>query len=64
MGMIRVGMRSEFLVLILAGPAWPKIQIPLTMAQAADLRAQLGALISDDLLNVEPFSSDSFEEGQ
>ena len=34
----------------------------LNPKQAADLHVQLGSLLPDELLNVEPFSSDEIEE--
>lgn len=63
--MIRVGVIArpkQELVLILAGPKWPKIQIHLSEKEAADLYVQIGALLPEELLNVEPFSSDQLEE--
>lgn len=62
MGMIRVGMKGEDFILILAGEKWPKVMLPLTVDEAADLYVQLGGLLPEEKLNVEPFSADHFEE--
>lgn len=62
MSMIRVGSCSKGFVLIFAGDQWPKTPIPLTEKEAADLYAQMGALLPDELLSVEPFSADNFSE--
>jgi hypothetical protein len=64
--MIRVGMQGNKYALIMAGVEYsdlaPGKALPLlTAAQAADLHRQLGDLLPDELLNVEPFSSDPKE---
>jgi hypothetical protein len=63
--MIRVGMQGDKFALIMAGIQYSefapgKVLPLLTAAQAADLYAQLGHLLPEELLSVEPFSSDDF----
>jgi hypothetical protein len=61
--MIRVGMKGDDYVLFLLGPQWGKpLSIPLTLAQAADLHAQLCAVLPDAVANVEPFSADDLSD--
>lgn len=65
--MIRVGMQGDKFALIMAGIQYSELAngrvLPLlTMEQAADLHQQLGDLLPDELLNVEPFFSDNLPE--
>lgn len=55
--MIRVGLQGAFyVVMMLPGGA-----LRMTEDEAADLHAQLGALLPDEKLNVEAFSTDPTE---
>lgn len=61
--MIRVGMQGDKYALVMAGIEYSGLAsgraLPfLTSEQAADLHRQLGDLLPNELLNVEPFSSD------
>jgi hypothetical protein len=56
--MIRVGMKGDDLVLVLAGPKWPPAFLLMTPLEAADLAIQIKQLLPEDLLNVAPFCSD------
>lgn len=65
--MIRVGMQGNKFALVMTGIEFsdlaPGRGLPLlTVEQAADLHRQLGDLLPDEFLNVEPFSSDDAEE--